>query len=117
MYMPGKYKEILMQGNAAIADGNHEAFLSHCTDDTEWIFVGEQTLKGKDAVRRYMEATYHEPPRVTVDTLIEDQNFLTAVGDITLKDKDGKENHYAYCDVWRFREGKMASLRAFVIKK
>jgi uncharacterized protein len=24
--------------------------------------------------------------------------------------------HYSYCDVWRFRDGKMVELKAFVIK-
>ena len=114
--MSAKNKETLLAGNDAIAAGNHEGFLQHCTDDTEWVFVGEQTLKGKEAVRRYMAETYSEPPTVTVDTLIADGDFLTVVGEITLKDKDGNPTHYAYCDVWRFRDGKMAALRAFVVK-
>jgi ketosteroid isomerase-like protein len=33
-----------------------------------------------------------------------------------LKDNDGKMTHYLYCDVWRFSEGKMAELKAFVVK-
>jgi len=114
--MSEKNKAILLKGNAAIARHDHEAFLSCCTDDTEWTFVGEQTLKGKEAVRQYMATTYREPPNVTVDNLIADGDFLTAVGTITMKDSDGKMTHYAYCDVWRFRDGKMAELKAFVIK-
>ncbi|MCD9017173.1 nuclear transport factor 2 family protein [Parachryseolinea silvisoli] len=114
--MAEKNKATLLKGNAAIAAGNHEGFLSLCTDDTTWTFIGEQTLKGKEAVRQYMAITYLEPPSVTVDTLIAEGDFLTAVGNITMKDKDGKMTPYAYCDVWRFREGKMAELRAFVVK-
>lgn len=96
IHMSEKNKAILLQGNAAIADSNHEGFLALCTDDTAWTFVGDQVLKGKEAVRRYMAATYIEPPRVTVDTLIAEGDFLTAVGEITLKDKDGKSTHYVY---------------------
>jgi uncharacterized protein len=114
--MSAKNKEALLAGNAAIAAKNYEGFLDLCTDDTEWVFIGEQTLKGKEAVRRYMAETYLEPPKVTVDNLIAEGDFLTAVGEITLKDKDGKTTHYAYCDVWLFREGKMAELKAFVVK-
>jgi uncharacterized protein (TIGR02246 family) len=114
--MSEKNKATLLKGNAAIAAGNHEGFLSLCTDDTAWTFVGEQTLRGKEAVRHYMATTYVEPPNVTVANLIAEGDFLTAVGDITMKDKDGKVTHYAYCDVWRFRDGKMAELRAFVVK-
>jgi ketosteroid isomerase-like protein len=32
-----------------------------------------------------------------------------------MKDEDGKMVDYSYCDVWRFRDGKMAELKAFVI--
>jgi uncharacterized protein (TIGR02246 family) len=114
--MAEKNKATLLKGNAAIAAGDHEGFLALCTDDTVWTFVGEQTLKGKEAVRQYMATTYIEPPSVTVDTLIAEGDFLTAVGNITMKDKDGNMTPYAYCDVWRFRDGKMAELKAFVVK-
>lgn len=114
--MPATNKEILLKGNAAIAEGNHEEFLSLCTDDTLWTFVGERTLKGKQAVREYMAEAYIEPPIVTVEHLISEGDFLTAVGEITMKDKDGKATHYSYCDVWRFVGGKMAEVTAFVIQ-
>jgi uncharacterized protein len=114
--MSEKHKAILEKGNAAIAEGNHAGFLSFCTDDTQWTFVGDRTLKGKEAVRHYMATTYIEPPKFTVTNLIAEGDFLTAVGEITLKDKDGKATHYSYCDVWRFRDGKIVELKAFVIK-
>ena len=64
--MPEKNKAILEKGNAAIAEGNFEGFLSFCADDTEWTFVGDKTLKGKEAVRQWMATTYVEPPKFTV---------------------------------------------------
>jgi uncharacterized protein len=114
--MSEKNKAILLKGNAAIAEGNNEGFLSFCADDTEWTFIGDKTLKGKEAVRQYMAITYIEPPKVTVANLIAEGDFLTAVGDIIMKDNDGKEAHYSYCDVWRFYGGKIVELKAFVIK-
>jgi ketosteroid isomerase-like protein len=107
-------KSILIKANAAITAGDHEAFLSFCTDDTEWEFVGDKTLQGKQAVRAYLAEVYEEPPRFMVEHLIAEGDFLTAVGKITLKDKGGKITDYDYCDVWQFREGKMAKLKAFV---
>lgn len=109
-------KATLEKANAAIAEGNTEGFLSFCSDDTEWTYVGEKTLKGKEAVRQYLAATNVEPPTFTVATLIAEGDFLTALGDITMKDEEGKAVHYSYCDVWRFRDGKMVELKAFVIK-
>jgi uncharacterized protein len=114
--MSEKNKAILEQGNAAIAEGNNEGLLSCCADDTEWTFVGDKTLKGKEAVRQYMAATYIEPPKFTVANLIAEGDFVTALGDITLKDENGTAVDYSYCDVWRFRGDKIIELRAFVIK-
>jgi ketosteroid isomerase-like protein len=109
-------KEILKKANAAIINGDYEGFLSFCSENTIWTFIGDQTLQGKEAVRQYMAKTYVEPPKFKVDNLIGDGDFVTAVGKISLKDSNGKMTNYLYCDVWRFSEGKMAELKAFVIK-
>ena len=109
-------KAILEKANAAITEGKYEEFLSFCTDDTEWTFVGDQTLRGKEAVRQYMAVAYIEPPKFMVENLIAEGNFVTATGKISMKDKNGKPVDYSYCDVWQFRDGKMAELKAFVIE-
>ncbi len=114
--MSDKHKEILKKGNAAITQGNNEGFLELCTEDTEWTFVGEQILKGKDAVRKYMAETYIEPPKFNVTELIAEGDMLSAIGEIIMKDREGKEVHYQYCDVWRFEGDKLAALKAFVIE-
>lgn len=109
-------KAILEKANAAITRGDHDAFLSLCTDDTVWTFVGEQVLHGKEAVRQYMAKVYREPPEFMVEKLIGCGDYVTALGNITMKDSHGTATEYSYCDVWLFRDGKMAALRAFVIK-
>jgi len=109
-------KAILIEANAAITRGDNEGFLSFCTEDTEWTFVGDETLKGKEAVRQYMAVAYVEPPKFIVENLIGEGEFVTVVGKISMKNEDGKMVDYSYCDVWRFREGKMAELKAFVIE-
>ncbi len=109
-------KEVLEKANAAMRAGDFEGFLFFCTEDTKWTYVGDQVLEGKDAVRRYMAATYTEPSNFTVEHMIAEGNIVTALGDITLKDENGNATRYLYCDVWRFRDGKMAELTAFVIK-
>jgi len=109
-------KAILEAANVAIAKGNYEEFLSFCADDTQWTFVGDKTLKGKEAVRQWMATEYMEPPLNIVANLIAEGDFVTALGNLTIKDKDGKAADYSYCDIWRFRGGKMVELKAFVIK-
>lgn len=114
--MSDTHKAVLTKANEAISAGNYEAALAFCTEDTEWNFVGDRTLKGKEAVCQYMAEAYREPPVFRVDRMIAEGDFLTAIGEITLKDEDGKATDYAYCDVWRFRDGRMAELHAFVIE-
>jgi uncharacterized protein (TIGR02246 family) len=114
--MSDEHKAILEKANAAITQGDYEGFLSFCTDDTTWTFVGEQTLRGKQAVREWMATAYKEPPRFEVHRLIGEGDFLSAIGEITLKDEAGKATRSAYCDVWRFRDGKLAELQAFVVE-
>ena len=114
--MSEENKEVLEKANAAVAEGDYEGFLAFCADDSEWTFIGDKTLQGKESVRRWMTAEYIEPPENKVANLIAEEDFVTAVGDITVKDKDGKAVHYSYCDVWRFHEGKMVELKAFVIE-
>jgi uncharacterized protein (TIGR02246 family) len=109
-------KSLLERANAAVAKGDYEAFLSHCTDDVTWVFVGDRTLTGKEEVRRYILATYIEPPRFVVDRLIAEGDFVTAIGEIDLTDGAGRTTRSAYCDVWRIREGKLAELQAFVVE-
>lgn len=108
-------KAILQKANAAVTAGDNEAFLSHCTDDIVWSTVGGDTLHGKEAVRQLMKKEYTRPPEFNVRTLLEDGDYVVALGDITAEGPAGKPTPHAYCDVWRFRDGKMAELRAFVI--
>jgi uncharacterized protein len=109
-------KAILTRGNAAIAEGNYEGFLSLCTEDTRWEFVGDRVLEGKEAVRQWMATTYTEPPENNVTNLIAEGDFLTVLGELTMKDASGTPTHSSYCDVWRFRDGKLAELKAFVVE-
>ncbi len=115
--MSDKHKQILLAGNAAIERGDHEGFLLYCTEDTEWIFVGEQTLKGKEAVRQWMADSYPVPPRVAVDHLVAEGDHLIAIGEVTMSDNAGKSATYYYSDAWTFRDGLIAGLKGFVIEK
>ena len=109
-------KQILEKANAAVTAGDNGGFLAYCTEDTVWTFVGEQTLQGKEAVRQYMAKTYVEPPKFDVQHLIAEDDFVIAVGKISMKNEAGTLINYSYTDVWRFRDGKMAELKAFVIE-
>ncbi len=109
-------KIILQKANEAVSKGDYEEFLQYCTDDTKWIFVGDQMLNGKEAVRKWMYNEYIEPPQNEVENLIAENDYLTAIGKIAVMTENGDRTIFSYCDVWRFRDGKMAELKAFVIE-
>lgn len=113
--MKADNKAILKKANEAVSSGDNEGFLAFCTENITWTFVGDQTLVGKEAVRQYMKTAYVEPPKFTVEHEIAENEFLTIVGKISLKDETNELIHYSYCDVWRFEDGRMAGLKAFVI--
>jgi len=98
--MSAKNKEIVEKVNAAFAEGSTEKFLSLCADDVEWTTVGDKAVKGKDAIRQWMASMGNmEPPKFTVDNVIAEGDFVTAYGDMTMKDKDGEVAPYSYCDI------------------
>jgi ketosteroid isomerase-like protein len=110
-------KIILQKANEAVSKGNYEEFLHYCSDDTKWTFVGDKVLNGKEAVRKWIFNEYIEPPKNDVISLIAENDLLTATGQIEVMDENGYNIKYSYCDVWRFRDGKMAELTAFVIER
>ena len=114
--MSNMHRETLKRANEAISQGDFEGFLIHCTENTVWNFLGDKSIRGKAAVRRWMEDAYRAPPKFNVRQLIAESEFVAALGDIILKDVDGRDTSHSYCDVWRFENGRMAELNAFVVE-
>ena len=114
--MSEKNKGIVEKVNAAFAQGSIEGFLSFCADDVEWTIVGDQTVKGKDTIRKWMASMDPEPPKFTVANVIAEGDFVVARGNMSMKDKDGKSVPYSYCDIYRFRGDQIIELSAYVIK-
>jgi ketosteroid isomerase-like protein len=108
---------LLHEANEFVKKGDYENFLTYCTEDTQWVFIGERILSGKQEVREYMKEFYREPPVFNVDMTIEDGNSVAVTGEIILKDPNGTALHYNYCDIWRFENGKIAALKAYVVEK
>lgn len=48
--------------------------------------------------------------------MIAEGDFLSTIGKIALKDAAGKTTQYGYCDIWRFEDGKLAELHAYVVE-
>jgi ketosteroid isomerase-like protein len=107
-------KEILEEVNEAIRRGNYDVILGYCQEDTKWLFVGEQEINGRDLVKEYIKDAYLAPPKFT-QHLFADGNYVIATGEISLVDANNQWTTSSYCDIWKFEDGKIAELKAFVI--
>jgi len=114
--MSASNKAIVERVNDSFAKGEIEGFLSACTDDVTWTMVGHKITQGKEAIREWLTSMAFEPPKFTVDNLIAEGDLVMAQGNMTMKEKDGTTAPYAYCDIYRFRDGKIAELSSFVVK-
>ena len=63
-----------------------------------------------------MEEAYTETTQFTIERMIEEGDFVVQVGEISFENKNGEVESYLASDIWRFENGKMAELKAFVLK-
>ena len=110
-------KNILLIANEAVSSGNYETFLDYCTDDIKWSFIGDTEITGKNAVLQYMKEIYIAPPIFDVKLLIAEDSHVIAKGTIKMLNDEDNYETYDYCDIWKFKDGKMEELQAFVIEK
>ena len=108
-------KTILKTANEAISAGDVEGFLAFCDRDIHWEMMGGASIRGKEALRQWMTGEYVTPPRFSVAALVAEDDLVVAIGQIEGRDSDGNSTMSSYSDVWRFRDGKMVELRAFVV--
>ena len=112
-------KEIVEKANALLAEGKTEEFLLLCADDVEWTLLAEtpSTMKGREAIGEFMASSQDsEPPKFTVNNTIAEGEIVMSDGDMTMKSRDGEIVPYAYCDIYRFQDGKIAKLLTFMNK-
>ena len=114
--MAANRKEIVHQINEAFAENNLERVLSFCTDDLTWTMVGDTTVRGKDAIRKWIASMDPQPPQLTIQQTVAEGDFVVTRGDMRMQQKNGPWVPYTFCDIYRFEGDKVAELTAFVIR-
>lgn len=110
-------KNIVNEVNEAFSNNRVEDFLKHCSDGVVWRMIGEKTTTGIDEIREWMsQMEGAEPPIFTVDEIVAEGDSVICRGDMSMKDENGVEGKYAYCDSYRFSNGKITNLDSYVIK-
>ena len=103
--------------NAGFRENNLEKVLSFCTEDLVWTMVGDTTVKGKDAIRKWMASMDPEPPHFTIQQVVAEGDLVVTRGDMIMKTKkESKAHAYSFCDIYRFAGDRVVELIAFVIK-
>ena len=114
--MAGKNRAIVKEINDAFTRNDTEGFLAHCSEELYWNMAGDTEKKGKSAIREWMkQMDGHEAPKFTVDAIFGDANHVACHGEMTMKNAEGKEGNYSYCDVYTFSGDKVTELRSFVV--
>ena len=109
-------KNIVEQINDAFAENNLEKVLSFCSDDLVWTMVGDTTVKGKEAIRKWIVSMNPEPPQLMIQQIVAEGDVVIARGDMIMKDRnDGMAHTYSFCDIYRFAGDRVVELIAFVI--
>jgi uncharacterized protein len=117
MFMTGNRKEIVQRINEGFAENNLEKVLSFCTDDITWTMVGDTTVRGKDAIRKWMASMDPQPPQLRIQQTVAEGDTVVARGDMTMQEhKDRPSIPYTFCDIYRFAGDKVVELTAFVIR-
>ncbi|HTH36761.1 MAG TPA: nuclear transport factor 2 family protein, partial [Pyrinomonadaceae bacterium] len=101
--MSVKNKQIVEKVNAAFSENKPEGFLDACADNVEWTIVGDQSFKGKDAIRKFMSSMKgQEPPKFTVEETIAEGDSVVCYGTMKMADDKGIVGDYSYVDAYRF---------------
>lgn len=114
--MSEKNIAIVKEINTAFTNNDTEAFLEHCSEDLYWNMAGDSEQKGKSAIRQWMkQMDGHEAPKFTVDAIFGDDSHVACHGEMTMKNPEGKEGKYSYCDIYTFAGDKVTELRSYVV--
>ena len=115
--MSDKHTEIIDKINKSFQNDDPETFLDFCAEDFEWSMVGEGSHKGKDAVRKWMsEMDKHESPEIHNTKVISNGEEAASNGEMSMKNADGENVKYSYCDIYKFQNEKVIELKSFVVK-
>ena len=110
-------KELVQWINDAFAENNLEKVLSFCTEDFAWTMVGDTTVRGKDAIRKWIASMNPQPPQFTIRDTVAEGDVVITRGDMQMQEnKNEPWIPYAFCDIYRFAGDKVTELTAFVVR-
>ena len=107
-------RETVEKVNEAFAKNRIDDFLELCSDDITWTMVGKPAVTGKPALKEMMSDDTWTPPEFSVSFIIADADRAACEGHMKMAKKDGSEEYAGFfCDLYRFRDGKVCEMRSY----
>ncbi|GAB3920765.1 nuclear transport factor 2 family protein [Mucilaginibacter myungsuensis] len=113
-------KELIEKINSFFSDGNMEAFMDYAADDMVWEMysstTGHTTLNGREAINS-MEMPPNMPEKMEFkfDTIVIEGDIASVQGSSSGTRPDGKPYKGHFCDVYHFKNDKIAKMVSYVI--
>lgn len=106
--------------NHAFVENDLNFIFDSVTEDVYWEMIGDQVIRGKEALIEMMNKVKqsHEMT-LELHAMIIDKDKAAVNGSMKMKDSNGLEKTYEFCDLYRFspsEENKIKELRAFIIE-
>lgn len=112
-------KQFITEFNEGFARNDLEFIVDQVTDDLVWKMPGAPDVIGKAAFRQMMsEMGNHQPAKLFVRNILVDGKQAAADGTMTTF-KDGKEEIWAFCDIYTFTNDgplKISAMHSYVLQ-
>lgn len=113
--MPTTHEEIIRNVNDAFNNNDMQAFLSYCTDDIRWNMIGSSSTQGKDAILKMMNEMPNMSPDITINDIFGSSDKAVCTGTFLMPKSTGEKEHYSFCDIYQFTNGKIAVMDSYVL--
>jgi len=119
-----KNKELTKMITEAFFKGNTEFILPHLAEDIKWNIVGMPVIFGKSDVIKTMEMinpAFAGCPDLAVKNIIAEGDYVVVessgnnYSSFVNRDTIEKQCNPAYCDVYRFKNGKIQELTTYIV--
>ncbi|MCM4161709.1 nuclear transport factor 2 family protein [Antarcticibacterium flavum] len=96
-------EEFIRRFNEAFSNNDLDLILGHMSDDIEWVFIGEKTMKGKKAVEEFMEPMKNiETLEMELQQIIIQDGVAAANGRMKIKEPTGEIKSFGFADFYEF---------------
>ncbi|HSI69832.1 MAG TPA: nuclear transport factor 2 family protein [Gillisia sp.] len=113
-------EEFIREFNEAFSRNDLDFILEHMSNDIVWNFIGEKNIKGKEAVKEFME------PMKKIETLeMELQQIIThdgsaaANGRMKIKEPSGEIKSFGFADFYEFSKqnaSEITKMTSYVVR-